>query len=82
MSIGHRCKRSNAFSRVILINRAAYAQACHFNSDENKVPGGNTGGATPLPIPNRVVKPSRANGTVLVTVRESRSSPGFLFCMN
>ena len=45
-------------------------------------PGGNTVGATPLPIPNRVVKPYRANGTVLATVRESRSSPGFLFVRN
>ena len=35
----------------------------------NKIPGGDTGGATPLPIPNREVKPTRADGTVLVTVR-------------
>ena len=39
-------------------------------------PGGNAGGVTPLPIPNRVVKPSRAHGTMLVTTWESRSPPG------
>ena len=39
-------------------------------------PGGQTGGATPVPIPNTAVKPSRADGTALVTVRESRSPPG------
>ena len=42
-----------------------------------RIPGGITDGVTPLPIPNREVKPIRANGTVLVTVRESRSLPGF-----
>jgi hypothetical protein len=48
-----------------------------YNS-ELDIPGGFTGGATPLPIPNRVVKPSRADGTVLATAWESRSPPGFL----
>jgi hypothetical protein len=38
--------------------------------------GDDTAGETPLPIPNRVDKPRRADGTVLVTVRESRSLPG------
>ncbi len=42
-------------------------------------PGGDTGGETPLPIPNRVVKPSRADGTALVTAWESRSLPGLFF---
>ena len=46
---------------------------------ESDIPGGDTGGATPLPIPNRDVKPSRADGTVLVTAWESRSLPGFSF---
>jgi hypothetical protein len=41
-----------------------------------QVPGGVAGGATPVPIPNTEVKPSRVDGTVLVTVRESRSLPG------
>ena len=39
-------------------------------------PGGHTAGATPVPIPNTEVKPSRAHGTARVTVWESRSSPG------
>ena len=50
-----------------------------FYNLEFDIPGGDTGGATPLPIPNRDVKPSRADGTVLVTAWESRSLPGFSF---
>ncbi len=33
------------------------------------------GGGTPGPIPNPEVKPASADGTWLVTARESRSSP-------
>jgi hypothetical protein len=44
-----------------------------------KIPGGITDGETPLPIPNREVKPIRADGTILVTVWKSRSLPGFSF---
>ena len=32
-------------------------------------------GATPLPIPNRAVKPRRADGTAMVTWWESKTSP-------
>ena len=35
----------------------------------------NGGGATPVPIPNTVVKPSSVDGTSLETVRESRTVP-------
>src|SRR5581483_4849673 len=42
-------------------------------------PGGFSGGATPDPIPNSVVKPTRANGTDRASDRESRSLPGFSF---
>ena len=38
--------------------------------------GGIGGGETPLPIPNREVKPSSADGTARETVWESRSPPG------
>ena len=31
-----------------------------------------TGGATPVPIPNTVVKPSKADGTAFVRTWESR----------
>ena len=39
--------------------------------------GNNSGGVTPVPIPNTEVKPSDADGTALVTVWESRKSPGY-----
>ena len=45
-------------------------------SKYNSIPGGVAGGATPVPIPNTEVKPSRADGTALVTAWESRSLPG------
>ena len=40
--------------------------------------GGLTGRGTPLPIPNREVKPARADGTRRATSRESRSPPNSL----
>lgn len=43
-----------------------------------RIPGGDAGGATPVPIPNTVVKPSWADGTALATARESRSPPGVM----
>src|SRR5919108_3771651 len=39
--------------------------------------GGHSGGGTPLPIPNRAVKPASADGTRRATSRESRSPPIF-----
>ena len=39
--------------------------------------GGNGGGVTPLPIPNREVKPSSADGTARETGWESRSPPQY-----
>jgi hypothetical protein len=40
--------------------------------------GDDGGGDTPLPIPNREVKPASADGTAGETLWESRSSPIFL----
>ena len=40
-------------------------------------PGGNSGEATPVPIPNTEVKLSRADGTAGAILWESRSLPGF-----
>ena len=40
--------------------------------------GDEGGGDTPLPIPNREVKPASADGTAGETLWESRSSPIFL----
>ena len=42
-------------------------------------PGGFSGGATPDPIPNSVVKPTRADGTSRASDWESRSLPGLFF---
>ncbi len=39
--------------------------------------GGNSERATPVPIPNTVVKPFSVDGTVMETWRESRTSLGF-----
>ena len=39
----------------------------------------DSGGETPVPIPNTAVKPSSADGTSLARGWESRSSPGFFF---
>src|SRR5436309_4149212 len=39
--------------------------------------GGHSGGGTPLPIPNRAVKPASADGTRRATSRESRTPPDF-----
>ena len=39
-------------------------------------PGGNSGEAIPVPIPNTVVKLTRANGTAGATLWESRTLPG------
>src|SRR4051812_47370358 len=40
--------------------------------------GGHGGGETPLPIPNREVKPASADGTRRAISRESRTPPIFL----
>ena len=42
------------------------------------VSGGFGVGETPLPIPNRAVKPHSADGTWLARARESRSPPVYL----
>src|SRR5438477_10082595 len=48
------------------------AHAIHFT-----ISGGHSGGGTPLPIPNREVKPASADGTRRATSRESRSPPNY-----
>ena len=47
------------------------------NGDSNMltISGGNDEGDPPVPIPNTEVKPFSADGTWLVTARESRSPP-------
>ncbi len=46
------------------------------NSVKN-VPGGHTGGAPPVPIPNTEVKPSKADVTAAARQWESRTLPGY-----
>ena len=43
------------------------------------ISGGNDEGVPPVPIPNTEVKPFSADGTWLVTARESRSPPDSIF---
>ena len=43
--------------------------------NNDTVSGGNGEGVPPVPIPNTEVKPFSADGTWLVTARESRSPP-------
>ena len=45
------------------------------NSDY-QIPGDHAGGATPVPIPNTEVKPSRADDTAAARLWESRALPG------
>src|SRR3954464_6632807 len=45
----------------------------------HQVSGGHGEGETPLPIPNRAVKPLSADGTWPARARESRSPP--VFCL-
>jgi DNA-binding transcriptional ArsR family regulator len=48
-----------------------------FDAFVYRFPGDFSGGATPDPIPNSVVKPTRADGTNAARHWESRSLPGF-----
>src|SRR6266508_1092901 len=41
----------------------------------SQLSGGHSGGGTPLPIPNRAVKPASADGTRGESPRESRTPP-------
>ena len=51
-------------------------QACKTDSVKS-VPGGHTGGAPPVPIPNTEVKPSKADATAAARQWESRTLPGY-----
>src|SRR5439155_20821566 len=82
--IGGTCKRSDAFSGPVLIARGldfrtptcrygALNVCASLRTFDNC--GGHSGGGTPLPIPNREVKPASADGTRGASPRESRSPP-------
>ena len=63
-----------------------------YSKNGNRISGGNAGGATPVPIPNTEVKPTRADDTWIARSWESRTLPdlsyknprglpgGFYFC--
>src|SRR3954449_5931522 len=55
-------------------------RACSFQGPPEAliISGGYGVGETPLPIPNRAVKPHSADGTWLARARESRSPPVYL----
>ena len=44
---------------------------------DQHIPGDHAGGATPVPIPNTEVKPSRADDTAAARLWESRALPGY-----
>jgi hypothetical protein len=89
--IGYRCKCSNVFSQVVLIGREAYPFKFLYTDFVlfyrltlsifillSLNFGGFSLGVTPLPIPNREVKPQHADGTACAGVWESRSLPRFI----
>ena len=57
--------------------RSVVRPIMNFRDDsEYQIPGDHAGGATPVPIPNTEVKPSRADDTAAVRLWESRALPG------
>ena len=85
-AIGGTCKRGNAFSVPVLIARGLDLEhlrlrplwsfeGAPIGADHLDNFGGHSDGETPLPIPNREVKPVSADGTRRATSRESRSPP-------
>ena len=82
--IGGTCKRGNAFSGPVLIARGLDFEhrvwsygVLRVRGDAQRPDnfGGHSGRETPLPIPNREVKPACADGTRRATSRESRQPP-------
>src|SRR5437588_4640804 len=66
---------------MIFILEARALALCSFEGPRKRsltVSGGYSEGETPLPIPNREVKPLSADGTWLERAWESRSPPFFL----
>ena len=60
--------RKASFPRTVLLPLRTYLS-------DAKIPVAMRSGDTPVPIPNTMVKPGAADGTVLETVRESRRLP-------
>ena len=60
---------------LFLIESVAWLHSRINVFDCHPIPGGVAGGATPVPIPNTEVKPSRVDGTAGETLWESRTLP-------
>jgi hypothetical protein len=84
--IGGTCKHGNVFSGPVLIVRGLdlntamslwSSEGARSHRARSQASGGHSGGETPLPIPNRAVKPASADGTRRATSRESRTPPDF-----
>ncbi len=74
--------RIGAGKRVDIRKRVRDAlRRLHLPLHEREISGDHSDGVTPVPIPNTVVKPVRADGTALATGRESRSLPGISFLL-
>ena len=59
---------------MVFVLAMEFSEAC---SSVTKGFGGDSGGVTPVPIPNTEVKPASADGTWAVTPWESRTPPDF-----
>jgi hypothetical protein len=76
-SLPRRTLRQEFVARLIqLLNSKLRFSNLAFRASSFHLPGGHAAGVTPVPIPNTVVKPRRADDTALVTVWERRSLPG------
>src|SRR6267142_3649713 len=69
---------SNLYASPILLSHSrSFARDEQGNPFASfQFPGDHTARVTPVPIPNTVVKPRRADDTARATVWERRSSPG------
>ena len=76
--IGRRCKGGDVLSRPVLIARDLSCKPRLLEPrvlSQVKYCGGYSGGDPPLPIPNREVKPARADGTAPPGGRVGRRRP-------
>ena len=81
--IGGRWKTRKGLSRAVLIGRSAQIYPLtYLILIKSKHPGGSSGLATPVPIPNTEVKQSRADDTLRFAGGESRLLPGCLDLIN
>ena len=75
------CQDARASAGPVRRKKRTTKRADRSEGDEKKltISGGYDEGVPPVPIPNTEVKPFSADGTWLVTARESRSPPDPIF---